>query len=133
MRNFKKLLVWQKGFEIAKKCISIVNTFPKEEKFGISSQITRAAVSIPSNIAEGSSRSSTKDYKRYLEIALGSSFELETQLLIAKAADFGIKDDLEALLMEIDMIQKMLMSFIRKIGGESGPAAHSSKHEAKTE
>jgi len=58
MRNFKELKIWQKGFEIAVKAYKLVSTFPKEEKYGLSSQITRAAVSIPSNIAEGSSRSS---------------------------------------------------------------------------
>jgi len=82
MRNFKQLLIWQKGFQIAVKSYQVVSSFPKEEKYSITSQITRAAVSIPSNIAEGSSRSSMKDYNRFLEISLGSSFELETQLLI---------------------------------------------------
>ena len=91
MRNFKQLLIWQKGFHIGVKSINVVSSFPKEEKYGISSQITRSAVSIPSNIAEGSSRSSMKDYNRFLEISLGSSFELETQLLIAEAVNFGEK------------------------------------------
>lgn len=63
--------------------------FPKKEKYGISSQITKAAVSIPSNIAEGSSRTSERDYCRFIEISLGSSFELETQLLIADAVNYG--------------------------------------------
>jgi four helix bundle protein len=89
MKNFKELKIWQKGFDIAVKSFDLVNTFPKEQKFGISSQITKCAVSIPSNIAEGSSRFSEKDYCRFIEISLGSTFELETQLLIAKAANFG--------------------------------------------
>ncbi len=67
MKNFKELKIWQKGFEIAVDSFKLVSTFPKEEKYGISSQITRAAVSIPSNIAEGSSRSSEKDYNRLLK------------------------------------------------------------------
>jgi four helix bundle protein len=75
MRNFKELKIWQKGFTIAVNSFKLVSTFPKEERFGISSQITRAAVSIPSNIAEGSSRSSEKDYNRVIEISLGSSFK----------------------------------------------------------
>lgn len=66
MKNFKKLLIWQKGFEIAVHSFKLVETFPKEEKFGLSSQITRASVSIPSNIAEGSSRESERDYNRFL-------------------------------------------------------------------
>ncbi len=81
MRNFKELKIWQKGFQIAINSFKLTSTFPKEEKYGITSQITKAAVSIPSNIAEGSSRSSEKDYNRFIEISLGSTFELETQLL----------------------------------------------------
>ena len=85
MRNSKELKIWQKGFEIAINAFKLIAAFPKEEKYGISSQITRAAVSISSNIAEGSSRKSEKDYNRFIEISLGSTFELETQLLIAGA------------------------------------------------
>ena len=90
MRNFKELKIWQKGFEIAVDTYKLTETFPPTEKFSLAQQATRAAVSIPSNIAEGSSRFSEKDYKRFIEISLGSSFELETQLLIAKAVNFGI-------------------------------------------
>jgi four helix bundle protein len=115
MRNFKQLLIWQKGFQIAIKSFQTVSSFPKEEKYGLSSQITNAAVSIPSNIAEGSSRSSMKDYNRFLEISLGSSFELETQLLIAEAVNFGEKDKRDELLKDIDEEQKMIMSFMNKI------------------
>lgn len=115
MRNFKGLKIWQKGFEIAVNSFKLVSTFPKEEKFGISSQITKAAVSISSNIAEGSSRSSEKDYKRYLEISLGSSFELETQLLIAASVNYGDKELRITLLKDIDEEQKMLISFISKL------------------
>lgn len=115
MRNFKQLLIWQKGFQIAVKSFDIVSSFPREEKYAISSQITRAAVSIPSNIAEGSSRSSMKDYNRFLEISLGSAFELETQLLIAEAVNFGETDKRNELLKDIDEEQKMIMSFMSKI------------------
>jgi four helix bundle protein len=66
MRNFRELKIWQKGFDIAVKSYRLVASFPKEEKFGLSSQVTRAAVSIPSNVAEGCSRSSEKDYNRFL-------------------------------------------------------------------
>jgi four helix bundle protein len=115
MRNFKGLKIWKKGFEIAVNSFKLVSTFPKEEKFGISSQITKAAVSISSNIAEGSSRSSEKDYKRFIEISLGSSFELETQLLIADAVSYGDKEVRITLLKDIDEEQKMLISFISKL------------------
>ena len=115
MRNFKQLLIWQKGFQIAIKSFQVVSSFPKEEKYGISSQITSAAVSIPSNIAEGSSRSSMKDYNRFLEISLGSSFELETQLLIAEAVNFGEKEKRDEILKDVDEEQKMVMSFMSKL------------------
>ncbi len=115
MRNFKQLLIWQKGFQIAIKSIKAVSAFPKEEKYGVSSQITRAAVSIPSNIAEGSSRGCMKDYNRFLEISLGSTFELETQLLIAEAVNFGDKEKRDDLLKDIDEEQKMIMSFMSKL------------------
>ena len=110
MRNFKQLKIWQKGFSIAVRAINLTQSFPTQEKFGLSSQITRSAVSIPSNIAEGSSRTSDKDYSRFIEI-LGSSFELETQLLIAEAVSYGSKEMLSELLNELDEEQKMLMSF----------------------
>jgi len=115
MRNFKQLLIWQKGFQIAVKSYNVVASFPKEEKYSITSQITRSAVSIPSNIAEGSSRSSMKDYNRFLEISLGSSFELETQLLIAEGVNFGEKEKRDDLLKDIDEEQKMIMSFMNKL------------------
>jgi four helix bundle protein len=115
MKNFKGLKVWQKGFEIAAGSFRLTETFPKEERFGLSSQITRAAVSIPANIAEGSSRGSEKDYKRFLQIALGSGFELETHLLIAETVNYGSKEIRDQMLRAIDEEQKMLIAFIKKI------------------
>jgi len=115
MKNFKELKIWQKGLEIATKSFRMVESFPKEERFGLSIQITRAAVSIPSNIAEGSSRTSEKDYNRFLEIALGSGFELETQILIAETANFGPKAIRDELLQAINEEQRMLAAFMRKL------------------
>jgi four helix bundle protein len=115
MKDFKRLKIWQKGMRIAVGCYRLVQAFPVEEKFGLSSQITRAAVSIPSNIAEGSSRSSEKDYRRFLEMSLGSGFELETQLLLTKYVNFGQQDVRDAILKDLDEEQKMLMSFIKKL------------------
>lgn len=115
MRNFKELKIWQKGFQIAINSFKLTSTFPKEEKYGITSQITKAAVSIPSNIAEGSSRSSEKDYNRFIEISLGSTFELETQLLIAAAVNFGEEEIRNQILKDIDEEQKMLISFMSKL------------------
>ena len=89
MRNFKERKIWQKGFHFAIKSFKLISTFPKEEKYGISSQLTKAAISTPSNVAEGSSRSSEKDYNRFIKISSGSTFELETRLLSAEAINYG--------------------------------------------
>lgn len=115
MRNFKELRIWQKGFEIAVKSIQLTKGFPAEEKFGICSQISRAAVSIPSNIAEGSSRKSEKDYSRFTEISLGSAFELETQLLIAREVNYGDRKMLDEILIDVEDEQKMISAFITKL------------------
>ena len=115
MRNFKELRIWQKSMDIAVNCFKLTEDFPKEEKYGLSSQITRAAVSIPSNIAEGSSRSSEKDYARFIEISLGSSYELETQLLIAQRLTYGDQQLLGQTLVDVNDEQKMLMGFGNKL------------------
>lgn len=118
MKNFRQLQVWQKSMDLVYLIYDFVLLLPTEEKYGLRSQITRSAISIPSNIAEGSSRTSDKDYQRFLEIALGSSFELETQLLITKK--LGItKDQLNPLLTLLDEVQKMLNSFISKLNSKS--------------
>ena len=115
MRNFKGLKIWQKGFDIAINSYKLVDTFPKIERYSLSQQITRAAVSIPSYVAEGSSRTSEKDYNRFLEFSLGSSFELETQYLIAKEINFGNQELITSGLQMLDEEQKMLMSFMSKL------------------
>ncbi len=115
MRNFKELKIWQKGFDIAIDTYKATESFPVAERYGLSQQATRAAVSIPSNIAEGSSRSSSKDYNRFIEIALGSTFELETQLLIAKTMRFADENKLHEILYKLDEEQKMLIAFASKL------------------
>lgn len=115
MRNFKELKIWQKGFDIAIKSYRLTAQFPKEEKYSVISQITRAAVSIPSNIAEGSSRTSDKDYNRFIEISLGSSFELETQLLLSQSLGFGDKRLCDDILKDVDEEQKMLIGFMNRL------------------
>ena len=115
MKNFKNLKVWQKGFQIAKSTYNLTKRFPSEEKFGLTSQMNRASISITSNIAEGSSRRSEKDYFRFLEIALGSCFELESQSLISIELGFVEKEQANLLLQNIDEEQKMLISFMKKL------------------
>lgn len=115
MKNYKELKVWQKGVEITVNSYKLVDTFPNTERYSLSQQITRAAVSIPSNIAEGSSRTSEKEYARFLEISLGSSFELETQYLIAQKINFGDQQLLTTGLQLLNEEQKMVMAFINKL------------------
>ncbi len=101
--------------DIAVESFKLTNQFPTTEKFGIVSQITRAGVSIPANIAEGSSRTSEKDYGRVVEISLGAAAELETHLLIAQELEFGEKSKLNRLLETITDEQKMLIGFLQKL------------------
>lgn len=115
MTNFKQLKIWQNGIEIAVKIYQLVNTFPPHEKFGLSAQLYRAAVSIASNIAERCSRSSMKDYHRFLKISLGSTFEVETQLLIVQKLEYGDAELGLYILRVLDKKQKMLISYMKKI------------------
>jgi len=97
--------------ELVTKIYSITNSFPNQERFGLTSQIQRAAVSIPANIAEGSAKSSNKDFARFLEMSIGSSFELETELIIAlnlKYIDSVVFTNIET---KINEIQKMINGF----------------------
>ena len=94
---------------------SLTATLPNSEKFGLVSQMNRAAVSIPSNIAEGASRSTQKDFRRFLEIALGSSFELETQLMALQELALIKEEEAKELANLIDEEQKMLIAFMKKL------------------
>lgn len=115
MRDFRKLEIWENGIEIVKQIYKLSDKLPAEEKFGLRSQITRAAVSIPSNIAEGCSRNSETEFKRYLEIAMGSLFEVETQLIITKELDFIKTEELTTILSLMETEAKMINGLIRKI------------------
>ena len=115
MRDFKKLEIWKNGITIVKHVYSLVQKLPSEEKFGLKSQLSRAAVSVPSNIAEGCSRNSEVEFKRFLEIALGSLFELETQLIISEELKFLDSGDLKSIFELISIESKMINSLISKI------------------
>jgi four helix bundle protein len=115
MRNFKELEVWKLGMDIVKDIYRIVSKLPIDERFGLKSQLTRAAVSIPSNIAEGSAKDSEKEFRLYLERALGSSFEIETQLLIAMELELISADETRELISKIVLAQKKLGSFISSV------------------
>ena len=111
MHKFKELEIWKKSRMFCSKIYEVTSKFPESEKFGITNQLRRAAVSIPSNIAEGSSRKSNKDFSRFLRITLGSAYEIETQLLISWDLKFISKEELDILSKELDSIIKMTSKF----------------------
>lgn len=119
MKNFKDLKIWQKGFEIATNSFRIIESFPIQEKYGLALQITKSGVSIPSNIAEGSSRSSDKDYNRFIEISLGSAFELETQLLVAREVKYGNLSLIHTTLELLAEEEKMLSAFSKSLSNNN--------------
>ena len=115
MRNFRQLRIWQKGMEIVREVYVLTPLLPEIEKYGLKSQIQRAAVSIPSNIAEGCSRDTERDFKWFLYIAIGSAFELETQLTISQQLGLIPKAKVEPILLLLSEEQKMINSFISTI------------------
>ena len=115
MRDFKKYEVWRLGMQLVKHVYQFSVSLPKEEKFGLVSQICRAEISIPSNIAEGTSRTSDVEFKRFLEIAIGSSFELETQLMLCMDVGFANEENITPLIAEINIIQRQINNLILKI------------------
>ncbi|HEY8933747.1 MAG TPA: four helix bundle protein [Cyclobacteriaceae bacterium] len=119
MRDFKKLLVWQKGMEIAEETSKASNDFPSEEKYGLRSEIIRSAVTIHSSIAEASAKSSEHEYKQHIEIALGSSFELETKLLVVQRLGWLKEEVVRKLLAMIIEEQRMLASLWMKLKFEA--------------
>jgi four helix bundle protein len=108
MHNFKELKIWKAGMEIAKTIFVLTRNFPSEEKFGLISQMTRCAISIPSNIAEGCGRKSNKELHQFLNIALGSAFELETQIIISREFNYITVEKSEDICFAIVEIQKMI-------------------------
>ncbi|MEC8220631.1 MAG: four helix bundle protein [Nanoarchaeota archaeon] len=112
--DYKKLIFFQKGHEFTKEIYKITKDFPKEETYGLTSQIKRASVSIGSNIAEGSAKSNL-DYKRFLGISLGSAKECEYQLLLAKDLEYITPRTYDRLMELLDAIIGTLTNYIRKI------------------
>ena len=111
MHNFKELNSWKEAKDLSVLIVKLTSTFPTSEIYGISAQINRAAVSIPSNIAEGAGRNSDKDFARFIGIAIGSTFELETQLIIANELSYLNNDKFDELILKLNSIQKMLVNF----------------------
>ncbi|MEO8535388.1 MAG: four helix bundle protein [Flavobacterium sp.] len=115
MNNFRKLLIWQKSMSLITKIYISTNNFPKEEVFGLTSQIRRSSISIPSNIAEGFGRGTNKDFLRFLTISIGSLFEMQTQLEIAKNIAYLNENEFNNLYEDSREVERMLVSFINKL------------------
>lgn len=115
IESYQDLLVWQKAVDLVTRVYDVTKDYPKEEIYALTSQIRRSAVSIPSNIAEGYGRHSTKDYVYFLKIARGSLFELETQMIISKNLEYIGDMIIEKVFDNIVEIKKMLNGLIRSI------------------
>lgn len=114
MHQYKNLIVWEKSVKFSVKLYKVTEKFPDHEKFGLTNQIRRAGVSLPSNIAEGSKRSTQKDFRSFLVIAHGSGAELETQLYIAKELGYVQEKDYNNLTVELSEIMKILGTLVKK-------------------
>ena len=115
LKNYKELKVWQKSYRLCLDLYRITKKFPKEEGYGLTSQIRRAAVSIPSNIAEGYGRKTTADYLRFLYIAYGSICELGTQLLLSGDLNYVNQDSLKALKDGTEEVERMNKALIKSL------------------
>ena len=115
MKSYRDLIVWQKSVTMVALIYKLISKFPDEEKYGLTSQIKRSSVSVPSNIAEGYGRNYTKDYARFLQIARGSLFEMQTQFQIALNLDFIQEKDLDEIKSLSVEIEKMLNVLIKKL------------------
>jgi len=115
VHQFKELKIWQKGMVLVEDIYKMTKLLPETEKYGLIAQINRSVVSIPSNIAEGSARGSKKEFQHFLRIALGSLFELETQVILTINLGLTQKIETEKILIEIDEIKKMIKSFHYKL------------------
>ena len=118
IRSYRDLTVWQKACDLAQEVYSLTRQFPKEELYGIVSQMRRAAVSVPSNIAEGAEREGPAEYRRFLSIATGSLAELHTQVELARRFSYVTAQQAEQVDRDIDEISKMLYGLRRRLKSE---------------
>ena len=113
--NFRNMKIWNDGVEFVLSSYSVTNSFPKSDQFNLISQMNRCAVSIPSNIAEGSAKSTDKHFKTYLETSLGSAFEWETQFTVANRLNYVSDNDFKSITEEIQKLQRMIGAFIDRL------------------
>jgi four helix bundle protein len=114
-RSYRDLDVWKLSIDLVKEVYRLTTRFPASENFGLTNQIRRAAISIPSNIAEGQGRNSAKEFRQFLAVGLGSVAELETQLIISQVIEYISQEELNPLLNTLDRIRKMIKSLAERI------------------
>lgn len=119
MQGFKELIVWQKSMELVEEVYRIIRLLPPDEKYALADQIKRSAVSIPSNIAEGRGRNSDREFLRFLNIANGSAYELETQLIICQRLGYMRTEQLQKAFRLCNEICRMLNAIIKKLTANS--------------
>ena len=127
MRDFHKLMIWQRSHSLTLEIYKISKTFPKSEIFGLTSQIRRAVSSIPTNIAEGCGRNSNKEFAHFLQIAIGSATEVEYQLLLAHDINYINDDDYQILTDETVAVRKMIIKYQSELKSSSSLEAHNSQ------
>lgn len=115
IESYRDLVVWQKSMDLVVEIYALLKSFPKNEEYELSSQLRRCSVSVPSNIAEGYGRNHTKDYCRFLEIARGSLYEMETQIELSARLDFISQTQLSEILEKSKEVEKMLNTLISKL------------------
>lgn len=123
VRSYRDLQVWKKGMELVEAVYVVTQRFPGSELYGLTTQMRRAAISVPSNIAEGHSRSSTKEFLRYLSIALGSLAELETQLMLGRNLGYVSAEQLDPLLKQSEELGKMIRGLQKSLNRRLSPLA----------
>jgi four helix bundle protein len=115
IRCYRDLLIWQKGIDLVERIYSLTKLFPREELYGLSAQLRRSAVSIPSNIAEGFARSHNREYRQFLFISLGSCSELITQMTICQRLKYLDNQKANEIIQEADSLSRMIMALVKKI------------------
>jgi four helix bundle protein len=114
-RNYRELIVWQDGIKLTKAVYKLTEKFPRQEVYALADQVRRAAVSVPSNIAEGQARKSPGDFRRFLHIALGSLAEVDTQLVLAQEFGYITKDDIDVMDEQIQGLRKKLYALMNSL------------------
>jgi four helix bundle protein len=129
VKDYRELKVWQKGIEIVDRIYRVTERFPKSEVYGLSSQMRRAAVSIPSNIAEGFVRRGSREYRQFLHVSLGSCAELDTQMVIANRRKYIADDESRLLAEELNHETRMLVSLIGALEKRTGHGPRVTDHD----